>query len=63
MSTYLPIGNPVGKNVANWNPNSANWIQLANPCQLESKQNHEVTFSWQLAAPTGFANLPTVTSQ
>ena len=59
MSTHLPIGKPVGKKVANWNPNFANWIQLADPCQLENKENHEVMFSWQLAVPTEFANLPT----
>lgn len=28
----------VGKNSANWNPNFANWIQLANVCQLENQK-------------------------
>ncbi len=28
----------VGKNSANWNPISANWIQLANGCQLNGKR-------------------------
>ncbi|MFZ5613319.1 MAG: hypothetical protein ACOY4L_00540 [Pseudomonadota bacterium] len=49
----------VGKNSANWNPNFANWIQLANVCQLENQKNQCITdqsASWQLATP---ANLPT----
>lgn len=29
----------VGKNSANWNPNFANWIQLANVCQLENQKS------------------------
>lgn len=49
----------VGKNVANWHPNFANWIQLANHCQLKFLTHQRHVSSWQLAVPTELANLPT----
>lgn len=49
----------VGKTFANWTPNFANWIQLADICQLEFQDIQPLTSSWQLAMPTELANLPT----
>ena len=49
----------VGKNSANWNPTFANWIQLADPCQLHSHINQRtrsMLASWQVG---NAANLPT----
>jgi len=59
MNTYQPINNPVGKTVANWSPDFANWIQLAEPCQLKTQQPCGFASSWQLATENEFANLPT----
>jgi hypothetical protein len=41
----------VGKISANWNPLFANWIQLADPCQLQSNVNQPLErklASWQV---------------
>ena len=49
----------VGKSSANWNPSFANWIQLADPCQLHSHINQRtrsMLASWQVG---NAANLPT----
>ncbi|WP_333500975.1 hypothetical protein [Kluyvera genomosp. 2] len=49
----------VGKISANWNPLFANWIQLADPCQLHSFVNQPLELklaSWQVG---NAANLPT----
>ena len=49
----------VGKSSANWNPPFANWIQLADPCQLHSHINQRtrsMLASWQVG---NAANLPT----
>ena len=49
----------VGKISANWNPLFANWIQLADPCQLHSHVNQPLErklASWQVG---NAANLPT----
>lgn len=55
MNTHLSVG----KNVANWNPFFANWIQLADPCQLDFLTNQALPdqlASWQVG---NAANLPT----
>ena len=52
----------VGKTFANWIPNFANWIQLADICQLEFQDIQPLASSWQLAMPTELANLPTAVS-
>ena len=52
----------VGKTFANWTPLFANWIQLANPCQLHSHINQALSSklaSWQVGKPKSAANLPT----
>lgn len=49
----------VGKSFSNWNPLFANWIQLADPCQLHSHVNQPLErklASWQVG---NAANLPT----
>ena len=49
----------VGKSSANWNPLFANWIQLADHCQLHSYVNQPLErklASWQVG---NAANLPT----
>ena len=52
----------VGKSFANWTPLFANWIQLANPCQLHSYINQALSSklaSWQVGKSKNAANLPT----
>lgn len=52
----------VGKTFANWTPNFANWIQLANTCQLHSSTNQRVIYklaTWQVGNAD---NLPTETT-
>jgi Holliday junction resolvasome RuvABC endonuclease subunit len=59
MNPHMSPHMSVGKTVANWTPIFANWIQLANACQLDVSEKQTVTdqlASWQLATP---ANLPT----
>ena len=54
LRTRMNQQEQVGKNFANWNPKFANWIQLANPCQLNSNINHSVKSllaSWQVGKP------------
>lgn len=49
----------VGKTVANWNPSFANWIQLANPCQLHFHTNQQLKPKLAMLAVGKVANLPT----
>ena len=52
----------VGKSFANWTPLFANWIQLADPCQLHSHTNQALSSklaSWQVGKSKTAANLPT----
>ena len=57
--TRISLQNPVGKSVANWTPFFANWIQLAEPCQLKTQYPCGLAASWQLATKNELANLPT----
>ena len=49
----------VGKSSANWTPLFANWIQLADPCQLHSHINQPLTRKLAKLAVGNAANLPT----
>ena len=49
----------VGKTFANWTPLFANWIQLADPCQLHSHINQPLTLKLAKLAVGNAANLPT----
>ena len=49
--TRKSLRKQVGKSFANWTPLFANWIQLANPCQLHSHINQALSSklaSWQV---------------
>lgn len=52
-------GKQVGKSFANWTPFFANWIQLADPCQLHSHINQPLTRKLAKLAVGNAANLPT----
>jgi hypothetical protein len=60
--TRMSFRKQVGKSFANWTPLFANWIQLADPCQLHSHINQALSSklaSWQVGKPKSAANLPT----
>ena len=60
--TRKSLRKQVGKSFANWTPLFANWIQLANPCQLHSHINQALSSklaSWQVGKSKNAANLPT----
>jgi hypothetical protein len=59
MNMHLSAPNPVGKAVANWESGFANWIQLADPCQLDSLINQQLTFQLAQLAVGKAKNLPT----
>lgn len=60
--TRMSLQKQVGKSFANWTPLFANWIQLADPCQLHSFVNQALSSklaSWQVGKSKSAANLPT----
>lgn len=60
--TRKSLRKQVGKSFANWTPLFANWIQLADPCQLHSFVNQTLSSklaSWQVGKTKNAANLPT----
>jgi hypothetical protein len=60
--TRMSLRKQVGKSFANWTPLFANWIQLADPCQLHSHINQVLISklaSWQVGKSKSAANLPT----
>jgi hypothetical protein len=60
--TRMSLRKQVGKSFANWTPLFANWIQLADPCQLHSLINQPLSSklaSWQVGKSKNAANLPT----
>ena len=60
--TRKSLRKQVGKSFANWTPLFANWIQLADPCQLHSHINQALSSklaSWQVGKSKNAANLPT----
>lgn len=57
--THMNMQKQVGKNFANWTPDFANWIQLAEPCQLHSHKNQLLTDKLAKLAVGKAANLPT----
>ena len=60
--TRMNLQKQVGKSFANWTPLFANWIQLADPCQLHSNINQVLSSklaSWQVGKSKSAANLPT----
>jgi hypothetical protein len=60
--TRKSLRKQVGKSFANWTPLFANWIQLADPCQLHSHINQALSSklaSWQVGKSKSAANLPT----
>ena len=60
--TRMNLQKQVGKTFANWTPLFANWIQLADPCQLHSHINQALSSklaSWQVGKSKNAANLPT----
>lgn len=52
-------GKQVGKSFANWTPFFANWIQLADPCQLHSHINQRLTRKLAKLAVGRWQVLPT----
>ena len=57
--THIDMQKQVGKNFANWTPDFANWIQLADPCQLTSYTNQGLRVKLAKLAVGNSANLPT----
>jgi Holliday junction resolvasome RuvABC endonuclease subunit len=55
MSTIYAVGNTF----ADFPRFLANFPQSANHCQLETQAKQDLRFTWQLAAPTAHAKLPT----
>jgi hypothetical protein len=57
--TRKSLRKQVGKTFANWTPLFANWIQLADPCQLHSHINQPLRPKLAKLAVGNAANLPT----
>ena len=49
----------VGKTFANWSPDFANWIQLANPCQLNFLKNQALSVLLEKLEVGSWQKLPT----